>query len=128
MSAALDLENTVLDVKYEHASQTVFPENPRLKTATPRPTHYAEYARHAFLDGLPESFDSPDQAIRAGYRTLTDWCDLLEVYRARHAALQPETIPSARDPCAARPRPRPIHFRPLRRSRRSRSTPRKGAE
>jgi hypothetical protein len=105
-----------------------------LSTATPRPTHYAESARHAFLDGLPESFDSPDKAIRAGYRSITDWCDLLERYRDHPAHTDLETqLPAL--PRVTRPRPRTRRnqigtWNP--RSSRPRQThrvnPRKGAE
>ena len=73
-----------------------------------QPIHYSELARNRFLNELPESFDSPHEAIQAGYRSLSDWCELLAIYRHQHDHTDLEhecaALLRVRDPCVRQAR------------------------
>lgn len=54
--------------------------------------NYLQEAKRVFLEG--SRFTSPVDAVEAGERTISDWCDTLALIRSRHGYSELPTVQS----------------------------------
>ena len=69
-------------------------ESTQIQNMSKRRETYMKEAAHRFLENSP--FRTPAYAVEAGTRSIQEWCDHLNVARARyglqHEPLEPELI------------------------------------